>query len=121
MTSQSEYDVEIKGNITIVKIPETYVDSPLTEEQKKLLLQFQEEFVYRYTDDDEEFVSIVKQGSASPPLVPSYRPFRNHRRDDRPRSEKRKLEDHNRSYGNNQYSNYSYNKQQNYGYNDYRR
>jgi len=120
MMSQSEFDVEIKDNITIVKIPETYVDNPLTEEQSELLLQFQEEFVCRYTDDDEEFVAIVKQGSASPPLVPSYRPFRNHRRDDRPRNEKRKWGDH-RSYGNDQYSNYSHNNRQRYGCNDYRR
>lgn len=123
--TDSEYEVEIKDNITIVKIPEGHVDEPLTKEQEELLLQFQEEFAYRYTDDDEEYVALVKQGCTTPPLIPSYRPFRSYRRDDRPaRSEKRSWEDdRQRSYGNNRYSNHSHNKRQNYGYNNenYRR
>lgn len=117
-----KYEVEIKDNITIVKIPESYYEEPLTKAQKEKLLQFEDEFSNRYTDDDNEFVAIVKLGSATPPLISSYRPFRNHRRDDRSRGDKRSWNDQ-RSYSNNRHSNYSYNnKRKNYGYNnDYRR
>lgn len=118
--THSEYEVEIKDNIPIVKIPEGHVDKPLTKEQEELLLQFQEEFSCRYTDDDKEYVAMLTQECTTPPLIPSYRPFQNYRRDDRPaRAEKRKWEDSQRSYGNNRYSNYSHNKQQKYGYNNY--
>lgn len=128
MSSQSdipsnccEYEVEIKDNITTVKIPETYVDKPLTEAQKEMLLQFEEEFSYRYTDDDNDYVATVKLGSITPPLVPSYRPFRNHRRDDRSRDSKRSWNDQ-KSYSNKRHSNYSHYDRPSYGYNnDYRR
>lgn len=117
----SDYEVEIKDNITIVKIPETFDDELLTETQKEKLLQFEEEFTYRYTDDDSDYVEIVKLGSATPPLVASYRPFRNHRRDDRSRGTKRSWGDQ-RSYSNNRHSSYSHDKRPNYGYhNEYRR
>lgn len=117
-STHSEYEVEIKDNITIVKIPEGYIDEPLTKEQEELLLQFQEEFAYRYTDDDEEYVTLVKQGRTTPPLIPSYRPFQNYRRggDRSARGEKRSRE-YDRRYENNGYSNHSHNKRQNYGYN----
>lgn len=117
-----EYELEIKDNVTIVKIPESHVDEPLTEEQKENLLKFDEEFACRYTDKDEDYVALVNLGSTAPPLVPSYRPFRNHRRDNRTRGEKRTREDDQRSYSNNKRSHYSYNNQVNYDYNnDYKR
>lgn len=105
--SNCEYEVEIKDNITIVKIPETYVDKPLTESQKEMLLLFEKEFACRYTDDDEEFVATVKLGSSIPPLVPSYRPRWTHRKDDRSRGIKRTWENR-RSYDDNRHSHYSH-------------
>lgn len=126
-----EYEVENKGDITFVKIPETYTDEPLTEEQKEKILQFEEEFILRYTDDDEDYAAKKKLGSTTPPLVPSYRPFRNPRRDDRQRGAKRSWNydqrGTKRSWGDDQRSNsnnrhYSHNNQQAYGYNnDYNR
>lgn len=125
--TQCEYEVEIKDNVTIVKIPETYVDKPLNDEEKEKLLQLEEEFAYRYSNEDEDYVSTVKQGNTTPPLISSYRPFRNPRRDDRSRPEKRSWEGR-RSYNDNRQSHYSHDgfKRQNYnhnsGYNhDYRR
>lgn len=119
-SAHSEYEVEIKENITIVKISETYIDKPLTEEQKEKLLQFDEEFILRYTDDDKDYVAAKILGSTTPPLVPSYRPFRNPRRDDRPRSVKRNWSDGPRNDSDK--SNSSHHKRHTYGYNnDYRR
>lgn len=128
MSSQSdiqqtpcEYEVEIKDNITTVKIPETYVDKPLTEAQREMLLQFEEEFANRYTDDDNDYAATVKLESITPPLVPLYRPFRNNSRDDRSRSFKRSWDDQ-KSYSNKKHSNYYHNDRPRYGYNnDYRR
>lgn len=118
-SAHSEYEVEIKENITIVKISETYIDKPLTEEQKEKLLQFDEEFILRYTDDDKDYVAAKILGSTTPPLVPSYRPFRNPRRDDRPRSFKRNWSDSPRNDSDKSNSSH---KQHTYGYNnDYRR
>lgn len=127
--TQCEFEVEIKDNVTIVKIPETYVDEPLTDQEKENLLQLEEEFSYRYSNEDEDYVATVKQGNTTPPLISSYRPFRNHRRgqDNRSRPEKRSWEDR-RSYNDNRQSHNSHNdfKRQNYNYNsgynhDYRR
>lgn len=119
-TVHSEYEVEIKENVTFVKIPETYVDEPLTEEQKEKLLQFEKEFIFRYTDNDKEYVATKMLGSTTPPLVPSYRPFRNFRRDDRQRGfKKRWNNDDQRNYKKRNSSHYN---QHAYGYNnDYRR
>jgi len=100
-----EYEIEIQDNITIVKIPEKYVDKPLTELQKKTLLLLEEEFSCRYTDEDEDYVATVKLGSITPPLISSYRPGWNNKRNDRNRSENKNWED-SRSYSNNRNSNY---------------
>jgi hypothetical protein len=107
-----KHEIVIKDNITTFKILETCVDEPPTENQKEKLLQFEEEFISRYTDDDEDYVAAVKLGLTTPPLIPSYRPFWNRRRDN-----KRKWEDRN-----DRHSHYPHNKKPNYGYNnDYRR
>lgn len=78
-----KYEVKIKDNITIIKNNEKCFDEPLTEIQKDNLLKFEEEFSCRYTDEDKCYVATIKLGSLNPPLVPSYRPFCNRRRDDR--------------------------------------
>lgn len=113
-----EFEVEIKDNITIVKIPETYVDKPLTKLQNEMLLLFEEEFACRYTDDDEEYVATVKLGSSTPPLVPSYRPRWSHRKDDRSSGLKRPWESR-RSYNDSRHSHYSHNNRPYYDSNNY--
>jgi hypothetical protein len=124
-SAHSEYEIENKGNITFVKIPATYVDEPLTEEQKEKLLEFEEEFILRYTDDDKEYVATKTLGSTTPPLIPSYRPFRNFRRDNnRQRNSKRSGDDDQRSYDNDQRNYKNRNSSHNqhaYGYNNYYR
>lgn len=115
-----EHVVEIKDNITIVKIPETYVDKPLTELQEETLLLFEKEFAGRYTDNDEDYVAFVKSGSSTPPLISSYWPRRDHRNDERSRAEKRRWDDR-RNSNDNRHSHYSYNKQPRHDYNNYRR
>lgn len=110
-STDSKHEIVIKDNITTFKILETCVDEPLTENQKEKLLQFEEEFINRYTDDDEDFVATVTIGLTTPPLVPSYRPFWNRKRDN-----KRKWED--RSDRN---SHYHHNKRNHGYYNDFRR
>lgn len=118
ISTNSEFEVDIKDNITTVKIPETYVEKMLTELQEETLLLFEKEFVYRYTDDDKDYASTVKLGNTSPPLIPSYRPRWNRRRDDRQRGEKRGWNDQQ----NDKHSHFSQNKRRSYGYNnDYRR
>lgn len=120
-TQKLEYEVEIKDNITIVKILDTFIDESPTEAQKEMLLQLEKDFNNRYTDDDNDYAATVKLGSTTPPLVPSYRPFWNRRRDDRSRGFKRSWEDQ-KSYNNKRHSNYYHNDRPNYGYNnDYRR
>lgn len=116
-----EYEVEIKGNITTVKIPETYFSESPTQEQKELLTLLEKEFACRYTDEDEDYVATIKLGSTTPPIVSSYNPFWNRRRDDRPRNGKRTWENR-RSHSHNRYSDNS-SERNNYGqyYNDYRR
>lgn len=112
ISTDSKHEIIIKDNITTFKILETCVDEPPTEDQKEKLLQFEKEFINRYTDDDEDYVATVKLGFTTPPLISSYRPFWNHRRNN-----KRKWE--NRS---SRHSYYSDHNNQNYGYiNDYRR
>jgi len=114
-----ELEVEIKDNITIVKIPETYVDKPLTELQEETLLLFEKEFACRYTDDDEDYVAFVKLGSSTPPLISSYWPRRDYRNDERSRAEKRRWEDR-RNFNDNRHSQYFYNKRPKHDYNNYR-
>jgi len=127
-STESKYEIVTKDNITTFKILETSVDEPLSENQKEKLLQFEEEFKGRYTDDDEEYVATVKLGYTTPPLVPSYRPFWNRRRDNKrkwddrgdghshssPRDNRRKWED-GRSDGHSHFSSYN---RQNYSYNN---
>jgi len=111
-STDSKHEIVIKDNITTLKILKTCVDEPPTENQKEKLLQFEEEFKSRYTDDDEDYVATVKLGFTAPPLVPSYRPFWNRKRDNNRRWEDRS----------NRHSHYSHHKKPNYGYNnDYRR
>lgn len=112
-STQFPYEVEIKNNITEVKISESYVDK-LTEQQQKMLKKLEETFAYRYTDEDKDYIA-TKQ-STIPPLVPSYRPFCNRRSDNRSRPYKRSRDDKpfyssKRTYSQNETSNY----------NDYRR
>lgn len=112
-----EYDVEIKGNITTVKVIETSFNESPTEEQKELLILLEKEFACRYTDEDEDYVATMKLGSTTPPLVPSYKPSWNRRRDG-----KRSWEDR-RSHSNNRSSDYSHKRnyeQFNNGYRRYR-
>lgn len=115
-----EYEVEIKDNITTVKIPETCIDKPLTEQQEETLLLFEKEFACRYTDNDDDYVAAVNLGSSTPPLVTSYSPRWDSRRDERSRVEKRSWEDQ-RNSNDNRYSHYSQHKQPRYDYNNYRR
>lgn len=85
-STEGLHEVVIKDNITIMKIPELYVDE-LTEEQQKRLKELEKMFAYRYTDDDKDYVA-TKQNT-TPPLVSSYNPFNNHRARDRSRGTKR--------------------------------
>lgn len=85
-----EYEIEKKSNITIVKMPITYIDMPPTEEQKEKILQFDEEFKCRYTDDDKDYADTIKSCNPSPPLVTTYMVYS--RRDNR-RGVKRSSED----------------------------
>jgi len=110
----SKHEIVIKDNITTFKTLDTCVDEPQTEDQKKKLLQFEEEFKNRYTDKDEDFVFTLSIGIKPPPLIPSYRPFGNRRRDN-----KKHCED--RNDPNKRYSHYSH-RNQSYGYdNNFRR
>lgn len=111
----SEFEVEKKGNMTIVKFLDTYVDKPPTEEQKEKLLQFDEEFKCRYTDDDEDYVANIKLGSINPPLVSSYMPFKYFRRNER--GQTRKWEEAT-NYGDNRNC---YKRRQDYNYNNHYR
>lgn len=107
-----EYEIEKKGNMTVVKIPATYIDLLPTEEQKDKLLQFDEEFKNRYTEDDKDYVDTINSRITIPPLVASYMPNfrRDNRRDDR-RGTKRSWE----NQTNYRYNpNYYHNKRQNY-------
>lgn len=102
-----KHEIVIKDNITTFKILEICGDELPTEGQKEKLLQFEKEFISRYTDDDEDYAAMVKLGSTTPPLVPSYRPFWNRRREN-----KRKWKD-----TNDRHSHYSHHRN-NYGYNN---
>jgi len=110
----NEYEVEIKDHITIVKIPETYVDEPPTKEQKETLLKFDKEFACRYTNEDEDYIALVKLESLSPPLVPFYRPYLKTKRYDRSRGERWNKEDNKRRYSDDRDSHYSSNKRAHY-------
>lgn len=76
------HEVEIKDNITIIKVSELYVDE-LTEEQQKMLKELEEAFAYRYTNDDKDYVAT--KASTTPPLVSSYNPYCNQRAKNRSR------------------------------------
>lgn len=104
-STSCKYEVEIKSNITTIKIPETYTDEPLTEEEKIMLSELEEEFACRYTSEDEEYIATVNQKDALPPLIEDYRPNRRRdfRRDDRVGGTKRSWYDQ-RSYGDNRYA-----------------
>jgi len=107
-----KHEIVIKDNITTFKFLEIYVDEPPTENQKEKLLQFEKEFISRYTDDDEDYVATVKLGCLTPPLVSSYRPFWDRRRENKKKWGER----------NDRHSYYPHHKKPNYGYNnDYRR
>jgi hypothetical protein len=109
-----KHEIIIKDDITTFKILDTCVDEPQTEEQKKKSLQFEEEFKNRYTDMDEDFVFTVSIGIKPPPLIPSYRPFGNRKRDNKSNWEDRKN-------AINRYSHFSH-RNPGYGYdNDFRR
>lgn len=117
-STDCNHEIVINDKITTCKIPETCVDEPPTEDQNKKLLEFEEEFKSRYTDDDEEYVATVKLGYTTPPLIPTYRPFWNRRRDNKRVWDDRGDRNNRHSHGN-RYSPY---RNHNSGFNnDYRR
>ncbi|VVC40176.1 RNMT-activating mini protein [Cinara cedri] len=89
-STQCFYEVEIKNNITIVKLSESFIDE-ITEDQQKKLEELEEAFAYRYTDEDKDYVAM--KPCKTPPLIPSYRPFSNRSFNNKFRGFKRSRDD----------------------------